>query len=528
MSEKKSFLPLPILLSLLTGVVSFLVYRASSPEGLTWSHYGADSPELLTAALTNGVPHPPGYPVYTVLLRWWLSTFVWLVSGTNFPEYGILFSNITVALAVGILAATACFVIPREVAPMPRALATAAVSLAWAFAPIIWGQAVIVEVYALHALLVALLGWVTIVHPKRIWLFALVAGFGVAHHLTFSLLVPASMYLIWSSMGSTRQAFVKVICAGMASATVSAILYARTLIAASASPLSPVNWGFADNFAGLWWLVSGSGYSVYIEALSPMGYMARLGVLSEIVINQYTIVGVVASLIGIVFWLRTWPVMPKFALLWSVPLAAFCVIYLTHDTELYLSPLLWLMSLSAAPALSNWSSQKPPSSSALARLVRPGSSLPILGIIAVTLLAVSRWPSITDLPELDVEEYISTATVTIPPSSIVITARTEETYALWYAAWGSGTLLTRSPGTVLINYHLYQISWYRRLLAKLYPDIVEGCQTVEEIIIKNSARSPIFLTEKIPGLKMGEQVPVGPLWKLVSAKNPPAENLPEN
>ena len=54
---------------LLAALLAFFLYLASAPPGLTWSHFGADGAELLTAALTNGVPHPPGYPLYMLLLQ---------------------------------------------------------------------------------------------------------------------------------------------------------------------------------------------------------------------------------------------------------------------------------------------------------------------------------------------------------------------------------------------------------------------------------------------------------------------------
>lgn len=46
----------------------FLVFLFSLAPGLTWAHQGADGGELVTAAVVNGVPHPPGYPLYMLLL----------------------------------------------------------------------------------------------------------------------------------------------------------------------------------------------------------------------------------------------------------------------------------------------------------------------------------------------------------------------------------------------------------------------------------------------------------------------------
>ena len=41
----------------------------TAAPGLTWAHFGADGGDLLAAAAVHGIPHPPGYPLYLLLLR---------------------------------------------------------------------------------------------------------------------------------------------------------------------------------------------------------------------------------------------------------------------------------------------------------------------------------------------------------------------------------------------------------------------------------------------------------------------------
>ena len=47
--------------------VPLLVYLLTLAPTITWAHDGADGGDLITAAYTLGVPHPPGYPVYCLL-----------------------------------------------------------------------------------------------------------------------------------------------------------------------------------------------------------------------------------------------------------------------------------------------------------------------------------------------------------------------------------------------------------------------------------------------------------------------------
>ena len=121
--------------------------------------------------------------------------------------------------------------------------------------PLLWQQAVITEVYALHALLVALLGWAVLVHPDKLWYVVMLVALGMANHLTFVLLLPAAFYIIWAqrigcqniSNGVRRARLrhvlpIAAIWAGLCLARA----YVRMPLAAAKAP--PVNWGYADNW----------------------------------------------------------------------------------------------------------------------------------------------------------------------------------------------------------------------------------------------------------------------------------------
>ena len=46
---------------------ALVLYVSTAAPSLTWAHDGADGGDLITAAVTNGVPHPPGYPTYVTI-----------------------------------------------------------------------------------------------------------------------------------------------------------------------------------------------------------------------------------------------------------------------------------------------------------------------------------------------------------------------------------------------------------------------------------------------------------------------------
>ena len=113
---------------------------------------------ILVAAEHFGVPHPTGYPLWT-LLNW---LFVLLPLGNAAWEVAIS-SGLCAAAAVGLCAALLSNTLrwfcggqlARRARWLPHFVAVA-FALALAFSQSMWSQAVIAEVYALHALLIAL------------------------------------------------------------------------------------------------------------------------------------------------------------------------------------------------------------------------------------------------------------------------------------------------------------------------------------------------------------------------------------
>ncbi len=152
--------------------LALAVYALTAPAGLTWAHASADGGDLITAAQVLGVPHPSGYPTWTLLA----ALFSQLPLGTA-AWRATLLSMVSGASAAALVAATVPWLTHRG-APAPAGLtdpvSTAGESrprrssstvlllsstpalvagLALAFAPLLWGQATVAEVYALHACL---------------------------------------------------------------------------------------------------------------------------------------------------------------------------------------------------------------------------------------------------------------------------------------------------------------------------------------------------------------------------------------
>lgn len=231
---------------------------------------GEDSGELITAAWYFGVPHPPGYPLWTILCGLWLHVFPL----GNIAWRANLFSAVCTAVAVGVLAA-----LLRRMGFRPPAACSAAVVAGLTTA--VWSQSVITEVYTLNLLLIAILMWLVIRwhHDRRhrwlVWA-SLVTGLGMCNHHTMGLAaLGLGIWALAQEPAILKNVQLQVRCA--AAVIVGLLPYLYLLWAARRD--MPVNWGETTNFAALWEHVSRGQYksSSSVEAPIPMTLGLLLG-----------------------------------------------------------------------------------------------------------------------------------------------------------------------------------------------------------------------------------------------------------
>ena len=180
-------------------VVSFIVYcyTLAPTVGLE------DSGELAVASDALGVPHPPGYPIWT-LLSWFFTRIFWFVTfrGQPNPAWSVgLMSAVFGALATGMTAMLICRSGSQVLRESRHSLhdtregtdnlicwvGGVVGSLLFAFSPVMWSQTVIVEVYSLNAfflILVFLLTyhWMNQPSDKLLYLTGFMFGLGLTNY----------------------------------------------------------------------------------------------------------------------------------------------------------------------------------------------------------------------------------------------------------------------------------------------------------------------------------------------------------
>jgi tetratricopeptide (TPR) repeat protein len=231
----------------LTALFALVIYTLTLGPTVT----GEDSGELVTAAYTLGIAHPPGYPLWCIL--------------------GHLFTYIpfgTVAWRVNLMSATfgalTVFVVCLMGLKVTRnRVAATAGALAFAFSAEFWDQSVITEVYTLNAFLIAvcvvmLLVWYDTRQRGPLFALAAAFGFGVCNHNTMHFLAP---FFIGCILFVDREPWKRwklyAACVGVSLLPLS--IYAYLPIRSLADP--PVDWGNPETLAGFWDVVSRKQYS---------------------------------------------------------------------------------------------------------------------------------------------------------------------------------------------------------------------------------------------------------------------------
>ena len=440
------------------SVAALVVYVATLAPGLTTAHAGVDGGDLVTAAQTLGVPHPTGYPTYTLLAR--LATHLPL--GT--PAYRAnLLSAVCTALAAGLVCATAGHLLDGTT----RAhLIAAAAGLSLAFASLPWSQAVIAEVYALLLLCAALLVWLVVrwrqdkgrSHRHRLlWTAALVLGLGLGNHLTLLFLVPGLLVLLWPERSSWGRPRVLLPAAGLFLAGLA--VYTYLPLAAAGQP--PVAWGDPRTWDRFLWVVTGQPYRPYVLALPLAAVPGRLGAWAGLLGDQLGWWGLGLAAIGAwACWQPARRPLALAALVWVLPAAMYAFFYATDDAYVLLLPLMVPMALAWAVGvgtLERWN----------VGTFKRWLVIAVALVLPVLSLAM-HWSAADLSRNREAEAYVGQALGGAAPGALIMTQGDRATFWLWHGLYAE----ERRPDVAVVNAPLLAYDWYREQVRRLSPDLV--------------------------------------------------------
>jgi len=481
--------------ALLVGLAALAVYLLTLAPSITWRHDGADSGELAVASAVLGIPHPPGYPTWTLLA--WL--FTHLPVGELARRVALL-SALSAAIAAALVAWLVQALWPQQ--PGVRAAAVLG-GLALAFQFTFWSQAILVEVYALHTLFVALIAALILPQSRsemaRRRTAAFVFGLGLGNHLSLVFMAP------WLLLGfsaklppltTARRLFgLALLClAGLA-------VYGYLPWAAGRQPA--LRWGDPTTPSGFWWLVSAQLYRGAPFGLTAPEMLVRLRAWLGLLVQPLAWPGLALAALGL--WRlanqerRVALATVGFAFL----VAIYALGYATVDAFVYLLPVFLLAALWQAAgvlAAAAW----------LAR--RRAAWLVWLVCLLPALLLRQNWAGVDLSHDETARQYAQDALAAAAPNALLIGSGDEHTFALWYVQDGLG----ERPDVAVVERTLWNFDWYRRRLAQRWPDLaVSAGPDVSDLIESQLGQRPIFTTDPDEDLALRYDLqPLGVLWRV--------------
>jgi hypothetical protein len=497
------------IMPLLLGGAAFVVYLVTMAPRLTWEHAGRDGGDFIAAAWVLGVPHPTGYPAYTMLA--WL--FTRLPYGSVAWRVHLL-SGISGAGTVALI-----YVIGRRIAEERNsgaAILGAAIGASLlAFSPLFWGHSLIAEVYTLLLFFTALVLWLMLRWrdgESPLWLAALAFGVGMGNHITLTFMVPLILLLLWH--GRERLSWRDVLTSTVALAA-GLLVYVYLPWRASKYPV--INWGGANTWEGFKWMVTGQGYRRFFFALPTEKLPSRLGEWGDLTRAQFPYLAWPLAALGLWDLVRrdSWLALGTFldaalSLIYSIG-------YNTTDAFVFLLPVYVYLALwigqGAAWLLAGVHRMRRPQErqTFLVGLVTAG--LLLLPLISL----VEEWDGMDLTHDRRAEDYALDALQAVEPGSLILVGGDKETFALWYYRYVE---MVR-PDVATVNYPMLNFDWYQRTVAIHHPEVAlpdEDASLIKRAaVLANLGRLPVYVADIEGDMSGLESTPVGPLW-LVTAQ----------
>jgi tetratricopeptide (TPR) repeat protein len=295
-----------------------------------------DSGEFVTASYHLGIVHPPGYPLYTLLGKF----FMMIV-----PTGDMAFRMNVMSAFFASAAAAVCFLIMR-VLGAGRYISLAAL-IPLAFSRTLWSQAVIAEVYTMDAfffclLLLLFLLWLHNGSDRLLLRLAFVCGLALAHHITIAAFYPvllAGVVIKKRSVFRNFRFLLKITLFFLAPL----LLYVYLPIRSAANP--PTDWGNPETFQSVINHITAKQYSGKLFEYGIQGVMIQIKTFIGLLFHQFAPFLLVLAVPGIILLLRRNRRFFYYILAFFIINVAYSVSYYIIDIDSYFIPAFILTAL---------------------------------------------------------------------------------------------------------------------------------------------------------------------------------------
>ena len=437
-------------------VVTLAVYWLTLAPTVTL----VDSGELILAAHSLGVAHPPGFPLYLLLAH-----LASLVPIGNVALRVNFASALFAAASAGMMTLVA-----GEAAVMAglrcwmRIVVALCAGLLLAFGHTLWAYGTIAEVYTLNAFLILLILWLMLRwrrEPARdSWLHAAAGVFGLAlgvHHVTVAAILPGIAVLVWRTEGARFYASRRLLWAALISFAALIAIYAYLPIAAAREPV--MNWGNPRTLVGVWRHISGRQYQAYLSFTpSMLGENFRSGV--HLLLREFGPLWLPLALAtvasgGWFSWRRNRTIFWLLALIVLVNVGYNLSYSIAEDKDAYYLPTFIACAAFAGLGLGSL-----------------GKRLPLAAGVALLLPAIAlaaNWRSNDRSGYFIAQDYVHNIERTIAPDGLLLTLDWQVQSPMFYTREIEG----RRRDIKVIDINLLRRSWYFDYLRRAFPEMIE-------------------------------------------------------
>ena len=500
--------------------VSLLLYSWTLAPAVTL----VDSGELIVAARSLGVAHPPGFPLYIMLAH--LASLVPIGSVAWRVNFA---SALFAALASGMLTLVVAelMIIGSYLAALKRwlrkktarkskkisphaigahddaasnplmVLAPALVSgLLLAFSRTLWSYATVAEVYTLNTLLILVIFFLMLQWRRRIiederrmstnpdstrpapaipdydfLLYAAAFVFGLAlgvHHVTVALMLPALAGIVYKTEGLRFFASKRLLYAALFSLAALLAVYSYLPFAASRMPV--INWGDPRSLEKVWWHITGKQYQVFLS-FTPQNMGKQAVEFGKLALREFGLwwlpVALAFAITGFANTFKRDRTTFWFLALIVIGDIAYALSYdIAEDKDAYYLPTFISMAIAAGFGVRGLLQ--------LALSRRPHARrLYILAVLPVLLLPTialaGSWPFNNRRHDFIAHDYVENILSTIEPNGLLLTLDWQVASPMLYAR----EVEEHRRDVKVVDVNLLRRSWYFDYLRRAYPDLIE-------------------------------------------------------
>lgn len=444
-----------------------------------------DAGELAAVTHTLGIPHPTGYPTFTMIGWLWSR----LPLGDEIYRLNLL-SAVTCAAGAAVYFRLMYFILgllpvsqptgskgkkkgerasTQSISTEERVAVAIFGALVIAFSETYWSTALSIEVYSLHCLLLSLVlfffakalfehqAGASFFGRERYWLaFAFTLGLSFTNHLTTILLAPACLFIFFRSYRFGNVAWKKIAVAAPAF-FVGLLPYLYLPIAASAKP--SFNWGNPIDLTRFIWHTSGKQYRTWIfSSTEAAGKQFKFFV--NTLPAEFGYIAFVLMLVGVYFLFKHHRVIGWFVVILFATCVGYSINYDIHDIESY-----FLLAYITGGVLAAFGFL------AVVRRFRDKLNIAFgIGIVSVGIMIGALWNDVSERENYLVEDYTMNMFRSLAPNALVISYQWDYFVS---ASYYYQTVKGMRRDVVVLDKELFRRSWYFEQLKKNHPTLYQ-------------------------------------------------------